>query len=208
VEPIFRMKQLVSTLACWLTVCLSAVAQDFARQTEVFRDEYKADFLKSENSPLKKKDLKFLRFYEADSTYRVVAAFVKTEKSEPFEMPTYSGIKKTYVQYGVLNFELHGKKQSLNVYRSLALQSVSKYRDYLFLPFKDKTNGKDSYGGGRYIDLTTKDIKENTYVLDFNRSYNPYCAYSNGYNCPIPPKVNHLDDSIEAGEKNFGREHD
>lgn len=182
-------------------------AQDFAKQTEAFREEYKAEFLKSERSPLKKKDLKYLQFYKADSSYRVTATFEKTEKSEPFEMPTYSGIKKTYVQYGVLTFELHGEKQTLNVYKSLGLQALPQYRDYLFLPFKDKTNGKESYGGGRYIDLTTKDIKDNIYILDFNKCYNPYCAYSDGYNCPIPPRVNHLPVAIEAGEKNFGREH-
>ena len=183
------------------------IAQDFAKQTEAFREEYKAEFLKSERSPLKKKDLQYLRFYKADSSYRVNATFEKTENSEPFEMPTYSGIKKTYVQYGTLTFELHGVKQTLNVYRSLGLQALPQYKDYLFLPFKDKTNGKESYGGGRYVDLTTKDIKDNIYILDFNKCYNPYCAYSNGYNCPIPPKVNHLAIAIEAGEKNFGREH-
>ena len=182
-------------------------AQNFAEQTKNFRTEYKAEFLKSERSPLKKKDLKYLRFYQPDSSYRVNASFEKTEKSEPFEIPTSSGIKKTYLQYGILTFELHGVKQTLNVYKSLGLQALPQYKDYLFLPFKDKTNGKESYGGGRYIDLTTKDIKENVYVLDFNRSYNPYCAYSDGYNCPIPPKVNHLSVAIEAGEKNFGREH-
>jgi len=183
------------------------IAQEFAKQTEAFRAEYKSEFLKSERSPLKKKDLQYLRFYEADSSYRVTATFEKSEKSEPFEMPTYSGIKKTYVQYGILTFELLGVKQTLNVYKSLGLQALPQYKDYLFLPFKDKTNGKESYGGGRYIDLTTKDIKDNVYILDFNKCYNPYCAYSNGYNCPIPPKVNHLAVAIEAGEKNFGREH-
>jgi uncharacterized protein (DUF1684 family) len=190
-----------------LILAFHANAQDFAKQTENFREGYKAEFLKSPNSPLKKKDLAFLRFYEPDSSFRVKAVFTKTEKSEPFDMPTYSGINKSYVQYGTLTFELLGEKQILSVYRSLGLQALPQYRDYLFLPFKDKTNGKESYGGGRYIDLTTKDLETGKFLLDFNKCYNPYCAYSNGYNCPVPPKVNHLSVAIAAGEKNYGKEH-
>lgn len=202
------MKKFVATLLFSLLAIAFVSAQDFAKQTEIFREHYKADFLKSPNSPLKKKDLQFLRFYAADSTFAVNATFEKTEKSEPFDMPTYSGIKKTYVQYGKLKFELRGVPQELAVYRSVGLQALPQYRDYLFLPFKDKTNGKDSYGGGRYIDLTTKDLENGSFVLDFNKCYNPYCAYSAGYNCPIPPKTNHLTLAVEAGEKNFGKDHD
>ena len=194
-------------LIIFLIVCSAASAQNFEAETETFRRHYKEDFLKSKNSPLKKDDLSYLRFFEPDSTYRVTAVFKKIQKSRPFEMPTYSDTNKTYVKYGELKFRLHGKKQSLTVYRSLSLQTLPQYRDYLFLPFKDKTNGIESYGGGRYIDLRTGDIKENVLILDFNKAYNPYCAYSDGYHCPIPPAANHLSAKIEAGEKNFGKEH-
>jgi uncharacterized protein (DUF1684 family) len=84
---------------------------------------------------------------------------------------------------------------------------MPKYKNYLFVPFKDMTNGKETYGGGRYLDLETTDIQNDSVILDFNKAYNPYCAYSNGYSCPIPPKENHLAVSIEAGEKTFGKEH-
>jgi len=194
-------------LIIFLIVCNAASAQNFEAETETFRRHYKEDFLKSKNSPLKKDDLSYLRFFEPDSTYRVTAVFKKIQKSRPFEMPTYSDTNKTYVKYGELKFRLNGKKQSLTVYRSLSLQTLPQYRDYLFLPFKDKTNGIESYGGGRYIDLRTGDIKENVVILDFNKAYNPYCAYSDGYHCPIPPAANHLSAKIEAGEKNFGKEH-
>ncbi len=200
------MKSLLN-LTILLLICTNVIAQNFNEETENFRNHYKEDFLKSKNSPLKKDDLSYLRFFEPDSTYRVTAVFKKIEKSRPFEMPTYSDTNKTYVKYGELKFRLHGKKQSLTVYRSLSLQSLPQYRDYLFLPFKDKTNGVESYGGGRYIDLRTGDIKENVVILDFNKAYNPYCAYSDGYHCPIPPAANHISAKIEAGEKNFGKEH-
>jgi uncharacterized protein (DUF1684 family) len=81
---------------------------------------------------------------------------------------------------------------------------MPQYKDYLYLPFKDFTNGESTYGGGRYLDFKMSDIQENqTIIIDFNKAYNPYCAYSDGYSCPIPPSENHLQVFIEAGEKNI-----
>lgn len=177
-------------------------------QTEKFRESYKEEFVKTSNSPLDKNDLEFLRFYDPDTTFRVNATFKRVTHRRPFEMPTYSGTKKTYVKYGEIKFRLNGKKQTLTVYRSLSLQTLPQYKDYLFLPFKDKTSGNETYGGGRYIDLKTTEVKNSQFILDFNKAYNPYCAYSDGFNCPIPPKENHLGIAIQAGEKNFAREHD
>ena len=75
------------------------------------------------------------------------------------------------------------------------------YKDYLFLPFLDDTNGEGSYGGGRYIDLRIPD--SDTMIIDFNTAYNPYCAYNDRYSCPIVPRQNYLDVAIEAGVKAF-----
>ncbi|GAB2776563.1 DUF1684 domain-containing protein [Rhabdobacter roseus] len=182
-------------------------AQDFGQQIRSHRETYRQEFLASASSPLKKKDLKYLRFYEPDETYRLEGTFVRTPESEPFDMPTYSGQKQPYVQYGEVLFELRGERCRLAVYQSLNLRTNLQYRDYLFIPFKDPTNGKDSYGGGRYLDFRTGDIHENRLTLDFNKAYNPYCAYSDNYSCPIPPAENHLKVPIEAGEKNFGKAH-
>jgi uncharacterized protein (DUF1684 family) len=73
----------------------------------------------------------------------------------------------------------------------------------LFVPFKDRTNYDATYGGGRYIDLSTKDIVNGRILLDFNKCYNPYCAFADGFNCPIPPDENSLPIEIAAGEKTF-----
>lgn len=200
------MKVVFSTLFTVLVAAFGSQAQTFTEETNQYRNHYKEEFLHSENSPLKAADLSYLQFYEPDSTYRVVAHFEKA-KGKSFEMPTYSGMNKTYVKYGVLKFKVNGRRQKLTVYRSLSLQQLAKYKDYLFVPFKDKTNGADTYGGGRYIDLKTTDLKEGTCVLDFNKAYNPYCAYSTGYNCPIPPLNNHLAIAVAAGEKNFTKQH-
>ncbi len=188
-------------------ILVSAEAQDFEKRIALHRQEYKEEFLKTQNSPLKEADLAYLRFFEPDSNYRLQAKFVATPGSEPFEMLTYSGMRKPYVKYGELHFELAEKKQTLNVYQSLDLRKMPQYRDYLFVPFKDLTNAQETYGGGRYLDFRMKDIEGDNCVLDFNKAYNPYCAYSEGYNCPIPPRENHLEAKVEAGEMNFGKEY-
>ncbi len=81
------------------------------------------------------------------------------------------------------------------------------YKNYLFLPFTDLTSGNRSYGGGRYLDFLMEDIKSNTLIIDFNKAYNPYCAYTTGYNCPIPPRENDLPVAIPAGEMEYSKAH-
>lgn len=94
----------------------------------------------------------------------------------------------------------------LEVYQSPALMQKEELKDYLFIPFNDLTNYETTYAGGRYLDISRKDIKNNQVVIDFNKCYNPYCAYASGYSCPIPPAANKLNAKIEAGEKMFGKE--
>ena len=81
------------------------------------------------------------------------------------------------------------------------------YANYLFLPFNDNTNGKTSYGGGRFIDLEIPEAGSKTIVIDFNKSYNPYCAYNHKYSCPIPPSENNLNVEISAGVKAYKEHH-
>lgn len=183
----------------------STYAAEIARH----RQTYKEHFLTETRSPLNEADTAFLDFYSPDISWRVTAKFERTPDTQPFEMPTYSGRNARYQQYGILTFERNGKKYSLRVYQNLRLMTSQKYFDYLFLPFKDLTNDDFTYGGGRYLDLKTGDISpDNTMVIDFNKCYNPWCAYSDGFNCPIPPAENHLDVKVEAGEQNFkGEKH-
>ena len=107
------------------------------------------------------------------------------------------------MQFGVAKFEVAGQALTLNIYQNLRLIKDSLYRDHLFLPFKDLTNGESTYGGGRYLDFKQGDIQNGILILDFNKCYNPWCAFSDGYNCPVPPVPNHLEIAIEAGERNF-----
>ena len=178
----------------------------FKKMTCDHRKEYKAKFLSNERSPIKsKKELKHLKFYKPNPAYKVVCDFELLENGKIFEMATFNGETQSYKKYGKLTFEMDGKKHSLFIYQNMNLINVPGYKDYLFLPFKDKTNSITTYGGGRYMDLKIDDIDKNVYILDFNKSYNPWCAYSGGYSCPVPPKENHLGLRIIAGEKSYGK---
>lgn len=194
------MRYILILLLMTATTCF---AQDYATQIATFRKGYMDDFLKDANSPLKKDDLALLRFYDADSTYRVTAQATLLPNATTFTMPVFSGSGSQYVKYALLKFTLHGKPMELSVYRSIALSQNPTYANYLFLPFTDDTNGKETYGGGRYIDLTTNDFKNGTVVIDLNKAYNPYCAFSGNYSCPKPPDENRLPIAVTAGEKLF-----
>jgi len=185
---------------------LNCFGQDFKTQIADYRKGYMDDFLKDAHSPLKKDDLQFLRFYDADSTYRVTAQATVLVNAQAFIMPVFSGTGSEYTPYAVLKFTLRGKPLELTVYKNTRLANVPGYSDYLFLPFIDDTNGTTTYGGGRYIDLRTGDFKDGSVVIDFNKAYNPYCAFSSGYSCPKPPDGNRLAIAVEAGEKLFGKE--
>jgi uncharacterized protein (DUF1684 family) len=199
-----RMKLLFYALLL-LTPALVA-AQTHDQEIVKWRQNYRDEFLKDSHSPLKAADTGFLRFYEPNAQYRVKAVFIKTPDSKPFDIETHSGKKKPYQCYGKLEFSIAGKKRTLEVYQGLDLIKKPELKDYLFIPFTDLTNNETTFGGGRYIDLRTGDIKNGTVLLDFNKAYNPYCAFADGYSCPIPPDANKLDIRIEAGEKIFGRQ--
>ncbi|WP_316768027.1 DUF1684 domain-containing protein [Pedobacter frigiditerrae] len=187
----------------FLLISSTCFGQTFKEQIAKHREAYKADFIKDTRSPLKEADLKHLHFYHADSSYKVSAEVILLENQKVFKMPTYAGTTADYIRYANLKFELNGKPLQLTLYKSIALSANPAYKDYLFLPFTDQTNKKETYGGGRYIDLKSTEIKKGKIELDFNKAYNPYCAYSDGYRCPIPPEENDLATSILAGEKLF-----
>lgn len=169
-----------------------------------FQTELNEEYADAKKSPLTAKDLavfKTLDFYPIDEKFFVVAKFLRTQKEKPFEMETSTDRKPLYVKYGELSFTIDGQDFKLNVYKNIELSKKKEYKDYLFLPFSDLTSGKDSYIGGKYIDLRIP--KGDTIVIDFNTSYNPYCAYNHKYSCPKVPLENDLDIEIKAGVKKF-----
>jgi uncharacterized protein (DUF1684 family) len=156
---------------------------------------------------VKPADKKYFRFYPVNKSYRVLARFEKIADSAGFIMKTSGSKLPTYFRYGNVYFHIGKKDLKLTVYQSRDLMNNPQYKDYLFIPFTDLTSGETSYAGGRYLDLLMNDINNNSLVIDFNKAYNPYCAYATGFNCPIPPRENNLSIAIKAGEMNFDKTH-
>ncbi len=193
----------------WLLLFLLISAHCVAQQS--YKDSIQAfiDDYKSNHGVVKNQDKQYLQFFPIDENARIKAHFAPVKNAQWFTLPTSGGRTKMYRQYGRLNFLYGGSTQVLYVYQSQALLQDPQHRDHLFLPFTDLTTGKESYETGRYIDLNITDIKGSEITVDFNKSYNPYCAYVSGiYSCPIPPKENRLKVAIRAGEKKYLKEHE
>lgn len=174
------------------------------KEAKKFQQKLNKEFSSKEESPLKEEDLavfEALEFFPIDSNFIVTASLTFHKNSKPFKMKTTTDRLPIYKLYATAHFQLNGKYYSLDIYQNEKLLLTPDYEDYLFLPFTDLTNGESSYGGGRYIDL--KLPEGDSIVIDFNQSYNPYCAYNEKYSCPIPPKSNHLKTKILAGTKAF-----
>lgn len=185
-----------SFLISLLLSCSSAAEHAYVTQVDAFR-ESKNGFFKGSDSPLEaelRRDFVSLAYFPVDTRYRFSRKLDIVEQNDTLLMATSTGLTRKYVRAGAISFEIDGK-QKLTVFRSVG------ETEHYFLPFKDATNGRSTYGGGRYLDIEI-DSSENV-VLDFNYAYNPYCAYNDRYDCPIPPKENHLRIPIEAGEKTF-----
>ena len=173
---------------------------DYIKEIEDWQSEMNSEFNNPEESPLTKEGLsifKGLDFYKIDSKFRVKSKLEKTPFETAFGMLTTTDRLPEYKKYGIATFQIDGKEYKLNIYQNQKLIDMKGYEDYLFVPYIDLTSGKSSYSGGRYIDLRIPE--GNDLIIDFNKSYNPYCAYNHKYSCPIPPVENTLNTSIEAG---------
>lgn len=171
-----------------------------------FQDKTNAEFKNATTSPLLEKDRKdfvSLPFFDPDTSYVVKAKFISTPNELPFFMPTTTGRTPEYKKYGEVHFKLKGETFKLNVYQNQELLLSEEYKDYLFLPFTDKTNGNETYAGGRYINLSIP--VSDSITLDFNKAYNPYCVYNPKYSCPIVPSENYLPIAVKAGMKAWNK---
>ena len=163
------------------------------------RDTFFKTHERSPLTPIEKRNVKGLKYYPFDPKYvffgqieRTILHINNTKYYATFL--TNKGINKRYIRYGKFHFKLNGKEYNIEIYKSIL-------SDSLFIPFKDKTNGRESYEGGRYIDAEI--LLGYKMVLDFNMAYHPSCAYNNNFICVLPPRENTLDVEIRAGEKNF-----
>jgi uncharacterized protein (DUF1684 family) len=175
------------------------------RDINLFQKTLNEEFANSETSPLDSTDLErfsAINFYPPNVNFYVGATFKKYKGQKKFKMKTSTDRRPQYIKYGEVTFTLDdgtGTEYKLCIYKNVELSKKPGYEKYLFLPFTDLTNGETTYGGGRYIDLQIPE--GDVMIIDFNKAYNPYCAYTHRYSCPIVPDENFLNIKVEAGVK-------
>ncbi len=155
------------------------------------------DFMQnSSQSPFLSQKIEFpgLSYFAPDSEYLIEAKYIPIGNRKIIRLATSDGKEDAFEKYGYANFQFQGKTNKLLVLKSLESTDTN-----LFIPFSDLTSGTETYGGGRYLNVTLSGTE--FIQLDFNKAYNPYCAYSEDYSCPLPPRENRLQIDIIAGEK-------
>jgi uncharacterized protein (DUF1684 family) len=197
-------------LSLSLFIILISSGAELKAQSSSYIDslgEYQDNYVKT-HEVVTGKDKAFMHFFPINEKYRVKAKIEKVPEAPWFKMETSGKEKKTHRVFAIATFMLHDTLVKLHIYQSQQLMGIKQYADLLFIPFTDRTSGEESYANGRYIDASLTDIKGDSLVLDFNKAYNPYCAYvSNVYNCPMPPPENDLPLAVRAGEMKFSKPH-
>ena len=162
-----------------------------------FRAEKDDFFATSSDSPLRGSEgVHPLRYFDPDPSFRFEAKLQRYSGPEAVMVATSKGTRQLFNRVGHFDLDLVTVP-----FRIRAYQSAERDDPSLFLPFRDGTSGNESYGAARYLDLEVEHDDE--YAVDFNYAYNPYCAYSENYVCPLPPAENWLKVPIRAGEKKF-----
>lgn len=158
------------------------------------------EFRSGSDSPIADKEsFHGLHYFKVNPEYHIRATISPYMKDDKTMTVKYTdGSSETYEKFGYAHFELGKQPQKLLLLKHEGVVSVL---------FRDETSGKESYGGGRYLDYPAGDIKNNVIILDFNKAYNPYCAYQESYACPVPPAENNLKVSVFAGEQYEGGVH-
>jgi len=170
------------------------VEHEYITAIQNSRDEKDAYLKKDKTSPIEDKG-KFtgLKYFEVNPIYKVLGKIDRVTSGQTINISMSGGELEEYEAYGNVNFEIDGVKCALKIFKTP--------EGNLFLPFKDLTSSKGTYGAGRYLDFGIDDVKGNQINIDFNRAYHPYCAYNHTFTCPVPPAENFLNVEIKAGER-------
>ncbi|MFK7971729.1 MAG: DUF1684 domain-containing protein [Bacteroidia bacterium] len=171
----------------------------YARQLTTERVQKNGEFRTSANSPIiedKRRTFNGLKYFQPDEAYIAKARLEQLGGGDTIILGTTQGTNRKLLKAGTLIFNLQEREQRLSAFRYL-----DGPRNTLFIPFKDISSGKTTYGGGRYLETVVEPGK--TIELDFNRAYNPYCVYNDAFVCPLPPLENKLRVEVLAGEKAY-----
>jgi uncharacterized protein (DUF1684 family) len=164
-----------------------------------FRERKDEFFRNDPNSPINhgtQRVFAGLKYFEPDPSFRFEVHLQRSQTPESLIMTTSKGTRQLFNKVGYFDLNIGGRPLKL-----YAFQSAERDDPNLFIPFRDATSGVESYGAARYIDLKVE--HDDNYAVDFNYAYNPYCAYSDDYVCPLPPQENWLQVPIRAGEKKY-----
>jgi len=164
-----------------------------------FREEKDRLFRNGRDSPLPfgdRANFAGLKYFDPDPSYRFEANLQRYSNPDAVMMATSKGTRQLFNRMGYFDLQILGKTVHVHAY-----QSAERTDPNLFIPFRDLTSGKETYGSARYLDLEVEHDDE--YVIDFNHAYNPYCAYSEAFICPLPPTENWLNVPVRAGEKKY-----
>jgi len=185
----------------------STSAQNYTENLMMERSRAKIALTEGNRAPLKSDELIYIRHFQPDSTWLIqgLVELIGDTTSIPFQ--TSSGKIKYFEKRALIRFQRGNEEFRLTAYRNVKDRGNPESEASLFIPFTDRSNGDSTYEGGRYINASANDIKEGKLLVDFNRCYNPYCAYSSGFNCPVPPAENRLSIAIPVGAKSFAKPH-
>jgi uncharacterized protein (DUF1684 family) len=180
---------------------MNLMAEDWKKSLERKRERKDEAFADRRRSPLTEEErdsFDGLSYYPPDDSYRFETRLHEHDEKETITVGTSTGGEREYLRWGEFRVEIDGEDVVVQAYKSDAED------DRLWIPFRDETSGEKTYGAGRYIDLEEETHEKNgVWVLDFNEAYNPTCAYSERYECPLPPTENWLEVEIEAGERRY-----
>jgi uncharacterized protein len=173
--------------------------ETWGRALRRFRADKDAFFRDDHESPISGETLAGftgLKYFDPDPSLRLSVRLIRYPAPEGVVMATSKGTRQLFNRVGYFSFEVRGEPVRLQAY-----QSAQREDPNLFIPFRDSTSGTESYGAARYLDLRVEHDEE--YFLDFNYAYNPYCAYSDDFVCPLPPQENWISVPIRAGEMKY-----
>ncbi len=169
-------------------------SESYADTVKKQREKFLQNLMEEKDSPIASlTDFSGIKYFDADKNFIVDADFKAESAGQGMILMTDSSqteIKKA----GVATFSVNGKTFSVSVFDE---------GEHFLFPFRDLTSGKETYGGGRFINIPKENLKNDKLEIDFNNAHNFYCAYNESYICPIPPKENFIDAEIRAGEKKY-----
>lgn len=177
------------------------MSDDYAERLRRQREQKDHFFAEHPRSPIpvdERSDFDGLAYFPPDEEFRYVVPLHEFDEKESVTVATSTEGEREYLDWGEFRIEVDGEEVSVHAYKH------GSDEDGLFVPFRDATSGDETYGAGRYLDLDVDEHRVNDeWILDFNLAYNPYCAYSEAYECPLPPGDNWLQVPIRAGEKAY-----